>query len=114
MKVLVSGGAGYIWQCSPEELITAGHDVVAFDNLSQGHREAVHPAARFVFGDLSKLEEITAVFTAHQPEAVMHFAAHSLVGESVQKPFLYFGENVVNSLNLLRTMIDREVRRFIF
>jgi UDP-glucose 4-epimerase len=114
MKILVTGGAGYVGSVATEELIKTGHEMVVFDNLSQGHREAVHPGAKFVFGDLAKPEEINYVFAAHQPEAVMHFAARSLVGESVQKPFLYLGENVVNGLNLLRATIDHGVRRFIF
>lgn len=114
MKILVSGGAGYVGSVATEELIKAGHEVVVFDNLSQGHREAVPPAAPFVFGDLAHPAEIAAAFREHRPEAVMHFAARSLVGESVQKPFLYLGENVVNSLNLLRAAIDHGVRRFIF
>jgi UDP-glucose 4-epimerase len=114
MKVLVTGGAGYVGSVAVEELIRAGHDVVVFDNLSQGHRAAVHPQAKLVVGDLAKPEEIAAVFAAHSPEAVMHFAARSLVGESMQKPFLYLGENVVNALNLLKATVEHGVKRFIF
>jgi UDP-glucose 4-epimerase len=114
MKVLVTGGAGYVGSVTTEELIKAGHDVVVFDNLSQGHREAVHPQAKLVIGDLARPDEIAAVFAAHQPEAVMHFAARSLVGESMQKPFLYLGENVTNGLNLLRATVEHSVKRFIF
>jgi UDP-glucose 4-epimerase len=114
MKVLVTGGAGYVGSVATEELIRAGHEVVVFDNLSQGHREAVHPRAKFVTGDLAKPEHVAAVFVAHQPEAVMHFAARSLVGESMQKPFLYLGENVINGLNLLHATVEHGVKRFIF
>jgi len=114
MKVLVTGGAGYVGSTSTAELIKAGHSVVVFDNLSQGHRAAVHPAAALVEGDLSNLAEVEKVFSDHQPEAVMHFAARSLVGESMQSPFLYIGENITNALNLLRVTVDRGVKRFIF
>ena len=113
MRVLVTGGAGYIGSVAVQQLIRAGDSVVVFDNLSQGHREAVHPQADFVEGDLSEPAEINAVFRDHKPEAVMHFASHTLVGQSMQEPFLYLGDNVVNGLNLLRAVVDHGVRRFI-
>lgn len=113
MKVLVTGGAGYIGSVATEELIKAGHDVVVFDNLSQGHRAAVHPEAKLVVGDLADINAIHALFTDHKPEAVMHFAARSLVGESMQKPFLYLGENVTNGANLLQVVLEHGVKRFI-
>ena len=113
MRVLVTGGAGYIGSVAVQQLIRAGDSVVVFDNLSQGHREAVHPQADFVEGDLSEPAEINAVFRDHKPEAVMHFASHTLVGQSMQEPFLYLGDNVVNGLNLLRATVDHGVRRFI-
>jgi UDP-glucose 4-epimerase len=113
MKVLVTGGAGYIGSVATEELIKAGHDVVVFDNLSQGHRAAVHPKARLVIGDLADINAIHALFNEQKPEAVMHFAARSLVGESMQKPFLYLGENVTNGSNLLQVVVEHGVKRFI-
>jgi UDP-glucose 4-epimerase len=113
MKVLVTGGAGYIGSVATEELIKAGHDVVVFDNLSQGHRAAVHPQAKLVVGDLADIQAIHALFNEHKPEAVMHFAARSLVGESMQKPFLYLGENVTNGSNLLQVVLEHGVKRFI-
>ncbi len=113
MKVLVTGGAGYIGSVTVEQLIQSGNLVVVFDNLSQGHREAVHEQAEFVQGDLANSDEINAVFRDYQPEAVMHFASHTLVGESMQDPFLYVGDNVVNALNLLRATVAHGVRRFI-
>jgi UDP-glucose 4-epimerase len=109
----VTGGAGYIGSVAVEQLIRAGDSVVVFDNLSQGHREAIHPQADFVEGDLAETAVIDAVFRDHKPDAVMHFASHTLVGESMQEPFLYLGNNVVNGLNLLRTMVDHGVRQFI-
>jgi len=113
MKVLVTGGAGYIGSVAVEQLIRAGHAVVVFDNLSQGHREAVDPQAQLVVGDLARSDEISAVFREHRPEAVMHFASNTLVGESMQEPFLYLGDNVVNALNLLRAVVDHGTERFI-
>lgn len=113
MKVFVTGGAGYIGSIVVEQLITEGEEVVVFDNLSQGHRAAVHPAAHFIEGDLAEREQIDAALRAHRPDAVMHFASHTLVGESMQRPFLYLGANVTNGINLLESMMEYGVRRFI-
>jgi UDP-glucose 4-epimerase len=113
MKVLVTGGAGYIGSAAVEQLIAAGESVVVFDNLSLGHRAAVHPAAVFVKGDLSSRAEIDGVFSDHRPDAVMHFAAKSLVGESMERPFLYLGDNVRNGLNLFESMVEHGVKRII-
>ncbi len=113
MKILVTGGAGYIGSVVTEQLIAAGEQVVVFDNLYQGHRAAVHPAATFVLGDLADRAAVDAVFAAQQPDAVMHFAAYSLVGESMENPFKYMGENVTNGLNLLQSAVEHGVRRFI-
>ncbi len=113
MKILVTGGAGYIGSVVTEQLIHSGQSVVVFDNLYQGHREAVHPQAAFVQGDLADAAAVDAAFAAHQPEAVMHFASHTLVGESMQDPFRYLGDNVINALNLLRAAVTHGVRRFI-
>jgi UDP-glucose 4-epimerase len=113
MKILVTGGAGYIGSVVVEQLIEAGESVVVFDNLYQGHRAAVHPSAAFVEGDLADRSAVDALFREHRPEAVMHFASHTLVGESMQNPFLYLGENVTNGLNLLQGAVQHGVRRFI-
>ncbi len=113
MSILVTGGAGYIGSIVTEELIEQGRDVVVFDNLFYGHRAAVHPDARFVEGDLAHQGEIRAVFEACDIEAVMHFASYTLVGESMEHPFMYLGDNVTNGLNLLREAVDHGVRRFI-
>ncbi len=85
MKILVTGGAGYIGSVVVEQLIAAGESVVVFDNLSQGHRAAVHHAAVFVKGDLSDRAEIDGALSDHRPDAVMHFASRTLVGESMEK-----------------------------
>jgi len=113
MKILVTGGAGYIGSAAVELLIAAGESVIVFDNLSLGHRAAVHPAAVFVKGDLSNRAEIDGALSDHRPDAVMHFAAKSLVGESMEKPFLYLGGNVRNGLNLLESMVEHGVKRII-
>ena len=113
MRVLVTGGAGYIGSITVAELIADGADVVVFDNLSQGHRAAVHPDAAFVYGDLADKASIDATLAKYRPDAIMHFASHTLVGESMEQPFLYLGTNVVNGLNLLQSAVEHNVGRFI-
>lgn len=113
MKIFVTGGAGYIGSVAVEQLVDAGEDVVVFDNLYKGHREAVHPAAEFIEGDLLKREEIDHALARTKPDAVMHFASHSQVGESMQKPFMYLGENVEAGRNLLESMVHNGVMKFI-
>ncbi len=113
MKILVTGGAGYIGSVATELLVRDGHQVFVFDNLQQGHRAAVEPGAELVVGDLAEPEAITAALHRFAPDAVMHFAANSLVGESMRDPFAYLGDNVVNALNLLRAMDATGVRKLI-
>jgi UDP-glucose 4-epimerase len=113
MKVLVTGGAGYIGSVTVEQLIKAGHQVAVFDNLSQGHRTAIHVNAEFIAGDLANRDGIDNAITGFRPDAVMHFAAKSLVGESMQFPFLYLGDNVRNGLNLLESVVEHGIQKFI-
>ena len=113
MKVLVTGGAGYIGSVVVEELIREGDRVTVLDNLYQGHRAAVHPQAEFVLADLADAGAVNDLFARQSFDAVMHFASHSLVGESVQHPLKYVGDNVVNGINLLRAMTEYGVPRFI-
>ena len=113
MKILVTGGAGYIGSIAVEQLIEASYSVVVYDNLYQGHRAAVHPEATFVEGDLADRAAVDALLDEHRPEAIMHFASHTLVGESMERPFRYLGENVTNGLNLLQSAVGHGVRRFI-
>ena len=90
MKVLVTGAAGYIGSVTTEVLLDAGYDVIALDNLENGHRGAVDARATFVQVDLRDRDAVIAAFATHQPEAVLHFAALALVGESMEQPELYF------------------------
>jgi UDP-glucose 4-epimerase len=113
MSVLVTGGAGYIGSVAVEQLCESGQSVVVLDNLSQGHREAVHPMATFIECDLANKAAIDEILSQHKPDTVMHFAAHSLVGESMKHPFQYLGSNVTNGINLLSSMIECGIKRFI-
>ena len=113
MKVFVTGGAGYIGSTVVKELIGRGDEAVVFDSLYQGHREAVHPDAAFVEGDLANKQLVFDTLKEHRPDAIMHFASHTLVGESMQKPFLYLGENVRNGLNLLESAVELNIGKFI-
>ncbi len=113
MKVLVTGGAGYIGSITVEQLIEGGEEVVVFDNLYQGHRAAVHPDAVFIQGDLKDRSAVDAALATYRPDAIMHFASYTLVGESMQQPFLYLGENITNGLNLLQSASEHGVQKFI-
>ena len=113
MNLLVTGGAGYIGSITAERLLERGHDVVVLDNLSTGHRDAVPAGAAFVQGDVADAERVGAVLDAHGVEAVLHFAAVSLVGESMERPAHYFRNNTAGSLVLLETLLAHGVRRFV-
>lgn len=113
MRVLVVGGAGYIGSHMVKMLLGAGHEVITLDNLSSGHRDAVL-GGTFVEGDLADVAFLQGVFAQYQPEAVMHFASFIQVGESVRKPDIYYRNNVTNTLNLLDTMLQFNVKKFIF
>src|SRR6266568_5057432 len=114
MRILVTGGAGYIGSVVTEELINAGHRTIVYDNLSYGHREAVHPSAAFVKGDLLDGETLRGVLGEHAIEAVMHMAAFALVGESVTHPAKYYQNNLVGGLSLLNAMRECGVKRLVF
>jgi len=111
--ILVVGGAGYIGSHMVLDLLRAGYPVVTLDNLSRGHRELV-PGGEFIAGDLGNPDDIESVFRQYPIAAVMHFAAHSLVGESVEQPLLYYRNNVANTLTLLEAMQQAGIRHFIF
>jgi len=114
MKILVVGGAGYIGSVCSELLLEQGHEVAIFDNLSEGHRRAVEPRADFFEGDLADRKAIENALSRQRPDAVMHFAASALVGESMQQPSKYFRNNVAAGLNLLDAMVTVGVSRLIF
>ncbi len=114
MKIFVVGGAGYIGSICAELLLDEDHDVFIFDNLSEGHRRAVDKRARFLEGDLANRDSITTALREARPDAVMHFAANALVGESMENPSKYFRNNIGNGVNLLDAMIETGVSRFVF
>jgi UDP-glucose 4-epimerase len=111
MRLLVTGGAGYIGSVVAARLIAAGHEVTVLDNLSTGHADAVPPGATFVEGDL---RDSAAGVLAHGIDAVLHFAAKSLVGESVADPGMYWSNNLGGSLALLEAMRAADVRTIVF
>jgi UDP-glucose 4-epimerase len=113
MKVLVTGGAGYIGSHVVDMLIGRDYEVVVIDNLYTGHREAVHPKAEFVQGDLLDHAKVAEVFNNHKFDGILHFASHTLVGESWEKPWLYLRDNVVAASNLLEEAAKHGVKRFI-
>ncbi|WP_019009829.1 UDP-glucose 4-epimerase GalE [Deinococcus aquatilis] len=106
MKLLVVGGAGYIGSHTVRQLRAAGHDVVVLDNLSSGHPEALPPEVTLVKADLQDAEAVKAALNAHQPDAVIHFAALIEVGESMRAPGRYYRNNVLGSLNLLQAIVE--------
>jgi len=114
MKILVTGGAGYIGSICVEQLLNTGHTVTVFDNLTEGHRKAVDPRAKLVVGDLQQRCDIEDALEAVKPEAVMHFAANALVGESMTNPSKYFRNNVYGGLNLLDAMVATGCKKFVF
>lgn len=112
-KILVTGGAGYIGSHMADLLMQHGHQVVVFDNLQTGFRDAVLEA-KLVIGDLADKNTLDQLFSKEQFDAVMHFAAFIQVGESVSNPALYYQNNVVNSLNLFAAMLQHKVKTIIF
>ncbi len=117
MNVLVTGGAGYIGSHAVHRLRQAGHRPVVLDNLERGHREAIDALGGEIpieYLDLRDTEAITNALTHHEIDCVMHFAALAYVGESVEKPLLYYDNNTAGSISLLRAMRDASVRRIVF
>jgi UDP-glucose 4-epimerase len=113
MHILVTGGAGYIGSHTVDLMIRQGYSVLVFDNLSTGHREAVHPDARFVKGDLLDKAQVAHLFDTYPIEGILHFASYALVGESMRLPWLYMGDNVNAAANLLQAATAHNVKRFI-
>jgi len=113
VKILVTGGAGYVGSHAARLLDRAGHEVWIYDNLSRGHRAAVLPG-RLIEGELADTVKLVDIMRAKGIEAVMHFAAFALVGESVEDPSLYYRNNVLGSLSLLDAMNTAGVRKIVF
>jgi UDP-glucose 4-epimerase len=114
MKVLVTGGAGYIGSVVAAELLQTGHEVVVFDNLSRGHRLAVPKNAKLVVGDLADRAALDQVLRSRSIDAVMHFAALIEAGESMKVPEKFFRNNTSNALTLLEAMLAAGVKHFVF
>jgi UDP-glucose 4-epimerase len=111
MNVFVTGGAGYIGSICTEQLLNAGHEVTVYDDLSEGHRSAVDSRARFVQGHPEEDRHIFNTIKDAGPEAIVHFAANALVGESMVNPGKYFRNNVTNGLKLLEAAVATELKK---
>ena len=114
MKVLVTGGAGYIGSVTTEKMLDAGHEIVVFDNLERGHRQALDDRARFIEGDLRDKDSIASAMMDVKPDAVMPFAAYALVPESMEQPEIYFRNNLGGGVNLSEAMLKADVGRIVF
>jgi UDP-glucose 4-epimerase len=114
MKIFVVGGAGYIGSVCAELLLDEGHEVTIFDNLTEGHQRAVDSRTNFIQGELADRPRIEAALSNARPDAVMHFAANALVGESMRDPSKYFRNNICNGLNLLDAMVATGIQRIVF
>src|SRR5260370_30476965 len=114
MKILVVGGAGYIGSMCTELVLDEGHEAAVFDNLGEGHRRAADSRAKFIQGDLADREKIQTALSSTRPDAVMHFAASAVVGESMRDPSKYFRNNISNGLNLLDAMVATRVGQLVF
>ena len=113
MKIFIIGGAGYIGSHMVKIAHKIGHDIITLDNLSTGHRDAVL-YGEFELCDILDTEKLDKLFKKHKPDAVMHFSAYSLVGESMIDPYKYYNNNVSGTLSLLKVMIDNDCMKFIF
>ncbi|WP_315069771.1 UDP-glucose 4-epimerase GalE [uncultured Clostridium sp.] len=114
MSILVCGGAGYIGSHTVHELIKQNKDVIIVDNLQSGHIKAVNSKAKFYKGDIRDSEFLDKVFSENKIEAIIHFAANSLVGESMEKPLLYFNNNVYGMQILLESMVKHDIKHIVF
>jgi UDP-glucose 4-epimerase len=114
MNIFLTGGAGYIGSICTEALLEAGHQVTVYDDLSEGHRSAVDPRARFIQGHPEAQDNILKALKEAQADAVMHFAANAQVGESMINPRKYFHNNVANGLKLLDAAVECGVKKFVF
>lgn len=114
MKVIVTGGAGYIGATTLYSLLASGHEVVVYDNLTKGHARAVPESVQVIQGDVADRQRLEAAFREHRPEAVLHFAAWIEAGESMVIPEKYFRNNSATTLTLFETMLSSGVNKLIF
>lgn len=114
MKILVTGGAGYIGSHFVKILVQKGYETIVVDNLSRGHIESIHPDAQFEKADLLESGALSEVISKYKPDAVVHFAALAYVGESVESPSLYYENNVVGSFNLIRACVQNNIKKIVF
>src|SRR6202012_3981985 len=114
MNVFLTGGAGYIGSVGTEELLNAGHSVTVYDNLTEGHRSAVDSRAKFILAKPEVEGDILNAVKSAKPEAILHFAAFALVGESMTNPKKYFQNNFVNALKLADAAVECGVKKFVF
>lgn len=114
MTVLILGGAGYIGSHTVLEFLDRGYKVAVADNLQSGHIEALHPDARFYCGDIRDKNFLDNLFKKEDIEAVIHFAANSLVGESMQDPLKYYDNNLYGTMVLLKSMVENNVKKIVF
>lgn len=114
MKILVTGGAGYIGSFMVEKLLLENHEVIVVDSLERGHKESVDQKATLLVGNLQDKDFITQIFSKEQFDAVIHFAGYIAMGESMENPGLYFENNTLVSLNILKGMVQNKINKLIF
>ncbi|MGA9227186.1 MAG: GDP-mannose 4,6-dehydratase, partial [Mesobacillus sp.] len=114
MNILIPGGAGYIGSHAVRQLLEEGYEVTVIDNLQTGHLKSLHPDAMFFSGDLRNRDFLRRVFSEVEVDGVLHFAANSLVGESMEQPLVYFDNNVYGTQVLLEIMEEYKVKHIVF
>lgn len=114
MKILITGGAGYIGSFMAKECLNKGYEVVAIDNLERGHESSIDRRAKFIKGDLKDEDFVESIFSNQAYDCVVHFAGYISMAESVSNPFIYFNNNVASSLNLIEGMVRNRVNNFVF
>ena len=114
MKILVTGGAGYIGGFMTKACLDKGYEVVVVDSLERGHKQVIDKRAQFILGDLRDQKFIDSIFSKHTFDSIVHFAGYISMAESVSNPYAYFDNNVNSSLNLIERMVKNKINNFIF